>query len=100
MKKKIKIFDKLNLEKEQEKWLVIGFVTVVLACLFYVMPIAIGLMLISDLVASPVMRVIMIGIFGVISILTVHYTFKYGLRACVRLAIKDYEIRQKKKEKV
>lgn len=100
MMKKIKIFDKLKLEKEQEKWLVIGVVTLMLLVLFYVMPVAIGLMLITDLIASPVLRIILMGIFAVISFLTIHYTFKYGCRACMRLAIRDYEIRQKKKEKV
>lgn len=98
MKKMKKIFEPLKLEKEQEKWLVIGFITMMLLFLFYVMPVAVGILLISDL-PSPILRVILITIFGVITIHIVHFTFKYGLRACVRLAIKDYEIRQKIRQK-
>lgn len=97
--KKMKIFEPLKLTKHQEKWLYIGVITTLLALLFYVMPPVIALGLIGDLVSNPIIRVIWIGIIAVSSFLYVHYTFIYGIRLCVRLAIRNYEIEQQRKKR-
>lgn len=99
MRKIRHLFEPVKLTEDQEKWLSIGVVSAILALFFYVLPVVLAITFIGDLITDPIWRVILFGIVGVITLLTVHFTFRYGFRLCVRMAIRNYEVEQAKKEK-